>query len=339
MSLSERERQANRLIQRGDIESAINSIFDLVSEWAKAKDFDKASFWREKIIEIDPMALAKHYDAGEVINDEKASMMDTAHHSLWTTLYNSLRKEERKELYSNLQPREFPSGKIIIRQGKLNKALFFIEEGHLKNIFSMGGKENFLHDFGQGDIVGGDTFFKASVCTSTVVTVSMVKLKFIDRNSMDKLDQNFSDFSKRLDGICSWLEARKDKFSLKNKAIERRQNKRHNVSGKVILQTFDIEKNPIRPAYSGWMEDISIGGSSFIIRCADGDVGRAILGRATTLSVKFENGPESEFDGQILGARFDFKGTYKINLKFEHIFPEEEIKEIVASSSPSSSID
>ena len=334
MSLSERERQANKHIQKGDIDSAVNDIFDLVDAWAKEKNFEKANFWRGKLIEVDPMALAKHYDAGEIIEAEKATTMDSLHQDVWASLYNSLTKDEGKELYSKFQEREFPSGKILIRQGKLNKALFFIEEGQLKNIFSQGGKESFLHDIGGGDTAGQDTFFNATVCTSTVVTVSHVKLKFIDRKTMEEIDKKFSGFSKKLDGICTWLEAKKPKLSIKNKALERRQNKRHDVAGKIILQTFDTEKNPIRPAYSGWMEDISVGGASFIIRCADKDVGRSILGRVTTLSVKFENGPEQDFHGHILGARFDLQNTYKIHLKFDHLFSEDHLKELVANSSP-----
>jgi CRP-like cAMP-binding protein len=334
MSLSERERQANKLIQQGDIDSAVKGIFDLVGDWAKEKDFEKADFWRAKLIEIDPMALAKHFDAGEIIESEKATAVDALHQNIWASLYNSLTKEEGKEFYANLQEREFPSGKIIIRQGKLNKALFFIDEGQLKNIISQGGKESFLHDIGPGDIAGQDTFFDVTVCSSTIVTVSSVKLKFIDRKSIDKIDKKFPGFSKNISKTCSWLEAKNPKSSAKIKPLERRQSQRHNTPGKVVLQTFDNEKNPIRPAYSGWMEDISTGGASFTIRCADKDVGRALLGRMTSLSVKFENGLERDFAGQIKDARFDLRSTYNIRLKYENQIPEGKLNEIIVGGSP-----
>ena len=138
MSLSEMERQANRLIQQGKVDLAVRDIFDLAVAWAKEKNFEKANSWRAKIIEINPMALATHYDAGEIIESEKDAAIDSLHETLWASLYNSLTKGEGKEFYSKLQEREFPSGKIIIRQGKLNKALFFVDEGKLKNIFSLG---------------------------------------------------------------------------------------------------------------------------------------------------------------------------------------------------------
>jgi len=64
MSLQDMEQQVNKLINQGEIGLAVKYIYDLVVAWAVKRDFIKANAWRNKLIEIDPMALAKIFDSG-----------------------------------------------------------------------------------------------------------------------------------------------------------------------------------------------------------------------------------------------------------------------------------
>ncbi len=335
MSLQEMEEQANKLIEQGKIDPAVEHIYDLVVVWAKKKDFKKANAWREKLIEINPMALAEILNSGEVIESEKTNTIDYNHQKIWENLYYSLTLDEGNSFYLKLNQKDFPPGKVLIQQGKLNNILFFVDSGQLKTIFSQGDKVIFINELGQGDTAGQDTFFSISNCTSSVITVSPVKIRFLERSALLDIENEYLGFAKKLESFCSRLEAKRNKTILKDKALERRQHQRHNLAGKITAQIFDKKRNPVGPAFYGWLDDISVGGASFFIQCSNKYVGRTLLGRLTTLSVQFEKGPQIKFNGLIVGARFDLSSAYTIHLKFSKPFDESKLEEIVAICPPS----
>jgi CRP-like cAMP-binding protein len=334
MTLEEMERSANQLIERGETDLAIKQLYDLVLAWAKKKDFVKAEAWRDKIIEINPMALAEILGSDEVIVLEKASTIDYYHQKIWNNLYVALTQDEGNALYLKLKQREFQPDKILTKQGTINNTLFFIDSGQLKNIFSQGDKEIFLNDVGQGNTAGQDTFFSNSTCTSTVVTTSPVKLMFLSRHDLMELENQIPGISQKLKKFCSRLEAKNYNTLLKNKALERRQNERHKMSGKIAVQILDKNQKQIGPTFNGSMEDLSIGGASFFLNGSGKDVGRSLLGRKTILTIKKEVGPEIIFNGFILGAKYDQKSTYTINLRFYKTYTKAAVADIVAKSPP-----
>lgn len=335
MSLEEMEQQANQLIERGETDLAIRQIYDLVLAWAKKKDFKKANAWREKLIEINPMALAEILNSGEVIESERTKVIDFYHQKIWANLYVSLTQEEGNAIYLKLKQKELPPGEVLIQQGKINNTLFFVDSGLLKTFFSQGGKEIFLNEVGQGYTAGRDTFFSISICTSTVVTVSPVKLMILDRPGLLEVEKEFSGFTKKLEGFCSRLEANNYKTILKNKTLERRQHQRHKLAAKITVQIYDKKKNPVGRAFTGRLDDISVGGASFFIQSSNKDVGRTLLGRLISLSLQDEKGPEVKFNGFIIGARFDDRSGYTINHRFLKPYDESKLKEIVANYPPS----
>jgi len=330
MPLDKMEQQANILIEQGQIDTAVKHIYDLIVAWGNKKNFSKANAWRNKLIEINPMAMTEIIESSEIIESAKANAIDYNHKKIWEHLYYSLTQDEGNSLYLKLNEREFPPGKILIQQGKLNNTLFFVDSGQLKTIFSQGGKANFINALEQGDTAGQDTFFNISNCTSTVITVSPTKIRFLERAALLDLENEFQGFTKKLESFCLRQEVKNTETILKEKALERRQNHRYKLAGKISAQIYDKKNNSVGPPLYGWLGDVSVGGASFFIECSSQYVGRTLLGRLTTLSIQFENGPQMEFYGQILGARFDLVNTYTIHLKFTKSFDEEKLNEIAA---------
>ena len=76
-------------------------------------------------MELDPMALTEIVDSAEIIEAEKATTIDDDHQTIWTKLYDSLTLEEGNSFYQKLKQREFPPGKVLTQQGKINNTLFF----------------------------------------------------------------------------------------------------------------------------------------------------------------------------------------------------------------------
>ena len=334
MSLDIKEDQANDLIKQGDTDSAVKLIYEIVVALAKKKDFKKAESWREKMIEINPMALAEIIGSGEVIESEKASAIDYDHKSVWAKLYHSLTVEEGNAFYMKLNQRDFPAGKVIIQQGKLNNTIFFIDSGQLKTIFSQGGKDNFINYLDQGETAGQDTFFKITNCTSSVITVSSAKIRFLDRSAIMEIGKEFPDFPQKLEDYCSRMDSKNAQNDPNKKALERRQLKRYKILAKITVQLVDKKGDPDGPAFNGKLEDISTGGSSFAIACSNKDVGRTLLGRATKISVEFENRTEIKIMGLILGSRFDNFNSHMIHFRFSKPFDALKLKQIVKTSQP-----
>lgn len=334
MSLSEMEQQANKLIEQGEIDSAVKQIYEVVVAYAMAKNFTKANTWRDKLVEINPLALSEIVDSGEIIETEKANAIDDDHKVIWEDFYKTITLEEANAFYLKLRERDFPSGKVIIQQGKLNNFLFFLDEGQLKTIFSQGGKDVFLNELQKGESAGQDTFFNITNCTTTVVTMSSVKLRILERSALTEIESQFPGFTRKLEEYCSRLDSKRTNI-LKNKALERRELQRHKLAGKTTLQVFDKNGNPEGPTYYGWLDDISVGGASFYVQCSNKDVGRTLLGKPTTLTIRFEKGPQLKFNGIILGARFDLFNLYTIHLRFSKPFDKSKLKDI-ASVCPAS---
>jgi len=335
MSLQEMERQANKLIEQGKIDPAVRHIYDLVVALAKKKDFNKANAWRDKLIEINPMAFTVIINSSEVIEAEKAKTIDYNHQKIWEHLYYSLTQEEGISLYSKLKQIDFPPGEVLIQQGKLNNSLYLIDSGQLNTVFSQGEKAVFINELKQGDIAGQDTFFSISYCTLSVITASPAKIRVLERSALLYIENEFLGFTKKLESFCIQIQANNIETILKEKKLERRQCKRYKLAGKITLQINDKRGTPVGAAFHGLLDDISVGGAAFIIKSSNMYVGRTLLGRLATLSVQFKKGPQIKFMGLILGAKFDLSSAYKVHLKFSTPFDESKLEEIAAICPPS----
>jgi len=333
MTIEEMEELANQYIERGEKNLAVKMIFDLILALAKEKDFEKADTWRAKMITLDNMALAEILDSSEVIESEKANSLDDRHQKTWANLYNSLTLEEGAEISSKFKQRDFPPGKILVQQGKINNVLFFVDNGLLKTFFVQGEKEVFLNFLGQGNTAGQDTFFNISACTLSVVTESPVKLKFLERRDLEEIEKKFPGITEKLENFCRRLEEKNNKSIMKNKEIERRENKRFDLAGKISVQVYDKNKNPLGPPFGGSLIDVSVGGASFVIHSSNKAIGRTLLGKLTRLKFEIDIEPQIQFNGLIIGAKFDNKDSYTIKLRFLKPYSEAALQELLAACS------
>ena len=331
MTLKEMEELANQHVEKGEKNLAVKQIFDLILALAKKRDFAEADAWREKMIALDNMALAEILDSGDVIESEKAITLGDHHQRTWANLYLSLTVDEGNAISSKFKQRDFPPGKILIQQGKINNVLFFVDSGQLKTFFVQSEKEIFLNFLGQGNTAGQDTFFNISACTLTVVTEGRVKLNFLERQDLEEIEKKFPGIIEKLERFCLKLEEKNHKSILKNKELERRENKRFDLEGKISAQVYDKNKTPLGPPFGGLLNDISVGGASFIFHSSNKDIGRTLLGKLTSLNVEKDVEPQIQFNGLIIGAKFDNNDAYTIKLKFLKPYTESALQDIVTA--------
>lgn len=325
------EENVKDLIRQEQNERAVEALYDLVIAYAKAKDFGKANAWREKMIELGPMALTQIVNSAEVIDAEMAEGMDDTHKKTWKNLYEFLSREEGNALYFNLRQLELAPGKIIIQQGSLNHKLFLIDQGQLKIIHGQGDKEFYLKELQTGETVGQDTFFPISICTTTVMTVSAVKLRSLDRSDMQKIEQDFTGFEQKLLDYCSGAEEISAEEILKDKEMERRQLERFKIPGKTTTQIIDKKGGAMGKPFNGVLDDVSVGGACFIIKCSQRETARMLLGRTATLAIEFKKDQRATFSGNIVGVEFHLFSDYALHFRFSKPYREEDLINLITA--------
>ena len=89
-NFSSQEKLVDTYLKENKKEQAVELLFDLIAQYAEARHFDKAESLRERLFEIDSMALDEIVKSADIIENAKMSAMDLAHTETWSHLYKKL---------------------------------------------------------------------------------------------------------------------------------------------------------------------------------------------------------------------------------------------------------
>lgn len=323
VDLSKQEELVDQYVKQDNKESAVKLLFDLIVIYAKKKDFAKAEVLREKLYEVDLMALSEIAKSGEIIDEEKSESIDQDHLVIWSKLYDTLTGEQANALYYAMKEVTYDVEETIFKQGERNSNLYFINQGQLKLVYSEGGREVLLKTLGTGHIAGEDTFFFESVCTTSMITLSRVKLNFLEKDALSKWGDEFPGLESRLNDYCLKLKSVRDLLKAQN--LDRRSQKRVKISGKGVIQLLGASGKPLGRAFKGELSDISVGGLSYTIRISKKETVRLLLGRK--MNIKFAlpvEGSKQKIDknGTAIGVRSHPLHDYSIHIKFDKLLDE-----------------
>jgi len=323
-------RHINELLDQNQKEKAVKFIFEMIVKSANAKQFNRAEKLREKLIEVDSMALNEIINSAEIIEAEKSKVIDLDHKKRWAALYDQLTNEEANAFYFALKKVRIMPDKKVIQQGKLNNKLFFIDQGILKIIYSKDGHELFLKNIAKGEISGRRTFFSITVATASVITTEQVKLHFLEREKYSRLVENFAGFDGKLELFCKKLVNQDIEDILKKKQIERRDHIRYEASGKVAIYMLDVKGKPAKTPFYGILENVSEGGLSFSLTGLNSETARSYLGRSVLLKM-ISNKSELKVveKGITLSVYNELFNNYSISIKFLKPVPLIKIQEFI----------
>ena len=263
--LSEHEKLIEQYLSADNTEAAVQLLSELIVKSARDKNFKQAEALRGRLFEVDSMALREIVYTGEIIEAEKSKAIDKGHLDTWSGLYASLVAEETNALYYGMQPEELPANHMLFSQGDICSRLYFIDKGRLKMFYRQTDKAILLKTLGPGDMVGEDTFFFADAfCTTSVITDSPVKIHVLEKDRLAKLNEVVPGLGPKVKDYCMKLESVAD--LLEAKSLERRVSKRLNLPGRVIVQIFDNQKQPVGKSFRGELIDISASGLAFIFK-------------------------------------------------------------------------
>ncbi|MGE0084073.1 MAG: cyclic nucleotide-binding domain-containing protein [Desulfococcaceae bacterium] len=313
------EKLVDQYVAQKRTEEAVKLLFDLIVKYAKAKDFTKAESLREKLFEIDSMALTEIIKSAEIIEEEKSEAVDSNHMEIWKDLYDKLSTEETNVLYFSLKKKTVYTDEAVFEQGQKNDRLWFIDRGQLKLVYSQQGAEKLINKIGPATIAGADTFFSISVCTTSLIAMSRAEVNYLDRETFSKMRDEQPSLTSRLETYCA--KQAKDAELLREKGINRRSHKRLRISGPILFQVMNAAGKPIGKAFRGELSDISVGGLSFFISTSNRKNALMLLGRK--MNVKFripmkQSKVETRQTGTITGVINHMFTDYSIHMKFDN---------------------
>ncbi len=323
------EKLIDQYVAQNRTEEAVKLLFDLIVKYARAKDFSKADSLREKLFEIDSMALTEIIKSAEIIEEEKSESVDSNHMEIWKELYDKLSTEETNILYFSLKKKTVYTDETVFEQGQKNDKLWFVDRGQLKLVYSQKGTEKLINKIGPATIAGADTFFSISVCTTSLIAMSRAELNYLDRETFSKLREEQPSLASRLEAYCA--KQSKDAELLREKGINRRSHKRLRLSGPILFQVMNAAGKPVGKAFKGDLSDISVGGLSFFITTSNRKNALMLLGRKMNVRFRLPMGQskvETRQSGTITGVINHMFTDYSIHMKFDNLLNKHVIEEM-----------
>lgn len=328
--LNKRKASVDDYIRAGENDKAIKAMLALIALYAQKHDFSRAEAMREKIISIDPSALSEVLLAQDIIDTARAKPVSRNHREVWGELYDTLTNEESVALQNEMEGLVFRPGQTIFSQGSKHPNLYFIDSGQAKHIFSQGSREIFINKIASGNFANEDSFFDASLCTSTLVAIDQVKAHCLSSVALLSWEGYLPALEAKLRDFC----ARGEKINelLKKSSQDRRVQRRLPLPGRILLKIVDNTGNIIGRTIRGEISDVSQGGVSFYVHTTTREQAHTLLGH--NLHLRFNVPPAAEVNemGKVLGVKhhrggFETKERYSVHVKFRKMLSEQTVAE------------
>jgi CRP-like cAMP-binding protein len=314
---TEPEKRVEQYLQENNPDAAVQLLVELILDYAGQHHFDQAESLRDRLIEVDPMAVNEIVKTGEAIETEKAEAIDKGHLAIWADFYESLTVEETNVLFYGMKLEKYPANHMIYKQGQKRSRLYFIDEGRLKMFYRQEDKAILLKTLEPGDIFGEDTFFfSEAFCTTSVITASAVKLHVLLKDDLDKLNLKTAGLESKLIDYCSSLASVAD--LLKSKDLERRIYKRLALPGKLLVQLVTDSDQPAVKPFNAQLLDISASGLAFLMKTTQ-KASTLLIGRNLNMKLTFDE-LESDIEikrvGSVVAVNIEPFHEYVVHAEF-----------------------
>ena len=314
----EMEPTVDRLVQEGRTADAVSLLLKLVIAYSKSRNFAKAERLRDRMLQVDPMALSEIIAAGEAIEEGKSSAIDQKHLDVWSDMYARFSEEERNALYFAMQREALPPGEFLFIQGMKSEVLFFLDEGELKLAYSDETREFVLKQIRPGMVAGEETFYKTMLCGASLTAETSVTFHRLDRQALMGLAAEHPGLVPKLRDYCIGVKSATD--VIREKGFDRRAHKRIATKGEVGFQVLGASGEPLSPQpLKGTLADISAGGLSFFVHTTNGSKVRKLLGYEVKMKfvVPESNlGKPIETRGRVTGVLAHLNNEYSVHVKF-----------------------
>lgn len=312
------EQLVEKHIEGNNIGTAVGLLCDLITHHAKAKCFKKAESLRDRLMELDPMALSEIIRSAEIIEEEKEKARSQDGFEIWADLFKILTTEEGNALYYAMEEGFYAEEQPVYVQGEENANLYFVMEGQVRIQFTQGGREVVLKILRPGEILGEDNFFFDTVCTCDASSFPRARLKYLAKSVLLEWKGKFPALESKLYSYC--LKSEKLNDLLARKKFDRRVDKRFSTSGKAVAQLLNAAGSPVGKPFRVDLSDISASGLSCFVRISKKETARLLLGRILKLDLLVQDGEKARPIGQkgtVVAVRSNPFEDYSLHVKFD----------------------
>lgn len=333
------EQEVYALLAQNKKAAAKGVLLDLISTVSSLHQFDQAEVLCQRLIEIDPLALDDIIQATELVAEQKIASIDQGQIMNWAELYDFLTTEEFNVLYAAMENVTYGPDENMVVQGDLQQRLFFINKGRVK-LFHRDPRGNavLLKTVGPGELVGGDSFFQASVSTVSAASVGTVDAFVLPREAVRRWQTTFPELESKLSDFCRQLG---EHDSLKVKAMNRRGTERLNFTGRLALAILDDQGKARGIVLRGEKGDVSTGGITTAVRVFHKRNLRRLLGRRVSVTLP-DGPPDSQLTSGVAGLVVAIDGhdagreesaasvNYSVHIQFDHPLPETDLATVIS---------
>jgi CRP-like cAMP-binding protein len=318
-----------KLLGQKKVEEAGKYLYKKCVAAAEEKDFETATMLRDRILEVDPNALAEVIQAGEKIEEERSSAVTSSHITIWQDIYDSLTTDEFNALYYALEAREYETGAVIIEQGVISPELYFINSGEVRLSCWRDKDEIFLKRIGPGEIIGAGPFFDVSVWTVSLTALSKTTIHLLKREKFLELIEQYPAIEPCLHDYCRKSDTVPELLRMSGE--DRRRSVRYPLSLIVKHALLDKFGNASMKSFKGEIADLSSSGLSFYIRISRKENARLMLGRGIKTLLPIPGQVALTIVGQIVAVKFQQYGEsdYSVHVQFNEPISENIVKRIV----------
>ena len=328
-SMEQLEHNVMTLISQGEIEKAGKKLFDSAVTAAQDKDFSTAELLRDKLIEINPLALSEVIRLGEIIDEEKDTSISNHHIAVWSELYEKMSTDEFNALYYAMRQEHYRRHEEIIKTGETEPSLFFLNSGFVSLTCPTGTRNTFLKKLQPGEVIGVSQFFSVSVWTISMTAQTETQMNVLSREKFKPLQADFPELESKLYDFCMQYDTIPE--LLKMAGSDRREFPRYSVSVIINNMLLDPYGNTGKRKFKGEMVDISKGGLCFSIQISSKENARLLLGRQIITEITLLNGDILKCFGTIVGVKFTKISTqiFTVHVNFYHTLEQENVNQVL----------
>jgi CRP-like cAMP-binding protein len=325
----------DRLVAAGRTDEAVKQLYDRIVKLARSKRFAEAEKLRDRLMDVDPMALTEIVNSGDLIEAEKKQGIDPDHIAQWAALYDPLSAEETNTLFYSLKQGRIDADEVLFEQAQLAGRLFFIDAGELKRVYRQNEREVLLDQLEAGSVCGADSFFSTALETTSVISLAPVSYHYLEQSALDRWVADCPALITKLKHFC---QQQTDPHELiVSKGEERRQLARVSLGGTADIQLISAKNQPVGKRFRAQLSDISAGGLAMVIKSAREKSARLLLGRRLrirfTLNLGETPDPIDQM-GKVVAVQFQWHNDYGLHVAFEGRLDDSLMSRLVAEPPP-----
>lgn len=321
-----------KYLRVGDMKGASAYIYEQAITATHQGNFAIAEVLRDRLLEVNPLALTEVVKIGEVIDGQRTVSITPHHIEIWQELYDRMTTKQFNALYYNSVQESYGKDEIIVRSGETDKCLYFLNSGTISLTCNSGENEIFLRKMNPGDIVGAEQFFSASVWTVNLKAFSGVQVQVIAQDGWKKILDEAPELEEKLEIFCQRYEKVAD--LVKMSGDDRRMESRHALNLKsrhILLDPFGKRG---KRSFGGELIDLSRTGIAFTIKMSNQKIANTLLGRQILSYLEMDGAVYPEFAGVVVGVKlFDaMQQKYSVHVKLAKIIHDVQFRQIIKSA-------